>query len=95
MWLLTGVTDLPRARKINIRTILGEILSYNLKDLTGHGRFDIIPRCILAAGRRLVEDMVDEFLDGVKLPGIVTNTEEVPTADLRDLNLDGEDDTRG
>jgi len=29
---------------------------YNLKNLTGHGRFDVVVRCILAATRQLTSD---------------------------------------
>ncbi len=36
--------------------------NYNLKDLTGNGRFDIVPRCILAAGRRLLDNEGDEII---------------------------------
>ena len=34
---------------------------FSLKDLTGHGRFDILPRCILAATRGLVTRPADEI----------------------------------
>ena len=30
--------------------------SYSLKDLEGHGRIDVVFRCILAAGQQLVDD---------------------------------------
>lgn len=35
--------------------------NYSLKDLTGHGRFDILPRCILAASRKLATRQSDDI----------------------------------
>ena len=35
--------------------------NYSLKDLTGHGRFDVIPRVILAASRNIVEKTADDI----------------------------------
>ena len=46
------------------------------------------------AGTFNIEEMVDEFLDGVKLPGMNPKAVKTPDVDLTGLDLDGECETK-
>ena len=63
---------------------------YNLKDLTGHGRIDVVMRCILAATRTLASDQGSKIyclLKGSQPHGWLTIDPEMINEDDDEISL--------
>lgn len=62
--------------------------NYSLKDLTGHGRFDILPRCILAAKRKLMHSMGDAiYIYLAQGPGWLTIPDSINFQEEDEISL--------
>lgn len=64
--------------------------NYNLKDLPGHGRYDVVIRCILSAGRQLLSDQGEKifcYLKGSEPHGWLTIDSDYVRADDDEISL--------